>query len=805
MKMQLKQKQSIDLRKVAAVFSVLAFISLGAFIALQNMNAEESKAATLQTNLIQNGDFSDRNLYWTRVTGAGSYQETNLSYVYGDSRSANYVAEIDAGSSFQQAIEVVVDTIYVLSFEMGHRLNAPDQTTRIHVFDDSKSYLDTTITFLASEVYYLHAKSFRFTPKSYEVQIAFSSQSSGTLGNIIDNVEVLPKGTHLSHNIYGKDSFKENIRLWLRADSQFVSNNYKLWTDIGKYQFQLSSWWGPEHVDGYNYHKTVQFNSNDQLSLQKGIFKTDTITDLYVFVVNKTISANTSFLYKEQGVGGGYVATYLPLVNNILYGFMGSSNNSVRSSSGINSSENSIYLLGSSTNKNTASGFRKSLYLDGSVVGTNDNNSTFYGNYKDFYLGPGGRQSHNGDISEMIFISKNISQNELDATESYLALKYSIKLGGSQASIDGIYTNSNFDTVWNASGNSAFHNQVIGIARDDYFHLRQKQSKQNDDSIKVYLNSLETFNDANTGRFGNDLAAIVLGHNNGLLHSDNYSEVPTEQGISSRIGREWRITNTNFEKNFNLQVRFSNQPSASGTDIRILVSDDDDFTTATLYAPTITNNAGLLTITGITNAMIPKNSTKYFTIAAVNGASLPVEFISFEANCSSNQVVLDWATATEINNDRFEIQRSGDGVLWEYIDEVTGVGNSIERQDYQYIDYSPISESYYRLKQIDFDGTTDYSEVVKVDCSKSDQSLEIVGIYPNPFQSEIEIEFGNYIDFNINVSLINSNGQQVYTNDFQALFNNSIRIQNLGVLPRGNYMLVVSHEKSKEVKQIIKN
>jgi len=166
------------------------------------------------------------------------------------------------------------------------------------------------------------------------------------------------------------------------------------------------------------------------------------------------------------------------------------------------------------------------------------------------------------------------------------------------------------------------------------------------------------------------------------------------------------------------------------------------------------------------------NTYSLVVIDAVNGCSdtsfasivpLPVELIGLRAEeVSSNSVVIKWATASETNNDYFEVQRRvGENEEFNTIGKVQGNGNTTSISKYSYIDkFVPVSVGniYYRLKQVDFDGSYDFSTSVVVDFSRS--SLFVV--YPNPsfkgskitIQSELEIEF---------ISIKQLDGTEVFT------------------------------------------
>jgi len=121
-------------------------------------------------------------------------------------------------------------------------------------------------------------------------------------------------------------------------------------------------------------------------------------------------------------------------------------------------------------------------------------------------------------------------------------------------------------------------------------------------------------------------------------------------------------------------------------------------------------------------------------ILKIENAGLPVELSFFKGNYFNNNVNLFWRTETEVNNYGFEIERSADNTLWETIGFVEGHGNSNSPKEYEYID-SDIMRSdryYYRLKQIDNDGTYEYSNVVSVEIGRPND-YHLSQNFPNPF------------------------------------------------------------------------
>ena len=123
--------------------------------------------------------------------------------------------------------------------------------------------------------------------------------------------------------------------------------------------------------------------------------------------------------------------------------------------------------------------------------------------------------------------------------------------------------------------------------------------------------------------------------------------------------------------------------------------------------------------------------TSFSPIAIASTSSpLPVELVEFEATWVDNTVVLDWLTASELNNDYFTVERLEPEANFQALTTVQGLGTSSDGKAYRYVDQKPLSgQSYYRLKQTDFDGTFTYSRVVTVYNPFVEQEFLV---YPNP-------------------------------------------------------------------------
>jgi hypothetical protein len=192
------------------------------------------------------------------------------------------------------------------------------------------------------------------------------------------------------------------------------------------------------------------------------------------------------------------------------------------------------------------------------------------------------------------------------------------------------------------------------------------------------------------------------------------------------------------------------------------------------------------------------NLTNSFYIGSINSTNttLPISLVYFKASVQNEEVVLNWATAAEIDNDYFTIQRSTDALGWENIQKITGAGNIGITKSYTTKDISPYSGvSYYRLVQTDFDGKSTYSYTVSV---KINSKISEILVYPNPAKDHLWIQFvspGKY-----EVAVFNNNGQLV--NQLVSVSGNKMEL-NIAELKTGIYVLYISHDGLHETIKIV--
>ena len=157
----------------------------------------------------------------------------------------------------------------------------------------------------------------------------------------------------------------------------------------------------------------------------------------------------------------------------------------------------------------------------------------------------------------------------------------------------------------------------------------------------------------------------------------------------------------------------------------------------------------------------PDNSYTAARIQVLYMSIIPVELVSFGASAQGNSVNLSWATATELNNSGFEIQRKTVNTDWNKIGFVEGAGTTTESRSYSFRDqYTGEGTVSYRLKQIDFDGTSTYSKVVNVDIN-APADFKLNQNYPNPFNPSTTVSFTIPKASNVKLNIYNQIGQQV--------------------------------------------
>ncbi|MCW5910841.1 MAG: T9SS type A sorting domain-containing protein [Cyclobacteriaceae bacterium] len=360
-----------------------------------------------------------------------------------------------------------------------------------------------------------------------------------------------------------------------------------------------------------------------------------------------------------------------------------------------------------------------------------------------------------GLIYEFIIYSATLNEAQRILMNNYISAKYGYTL-----SANDVYTMDNV-----ANGNFDFEVAGIGQAGDGSRHIDAKGTG----AVRMWNPS-----GLANGEF------LVWGHN-GLAFSGGNTSVDGVI-IQERLNRVWRVSEAGDVGTVSISVDLAGTlGSALGSNLRLLIDRDGDG-----FADNdVTPIAGSFTGTVVTFSGVNFQNGDRFTIGNTNIlAPLPIELISFTAEVVQNEVLLQWSTASEKNNDYFTIQRSQSAEVWEDIATRKGAGNSQVRKDYQLTDGMPYAGvSYYRIMQTDFDGTYTFSQVKRVQVEAGYQ----LKAWPNPTSGKLTVVTGFKLESQ-DIRLINTVGQTVPVEVFRAGAEAELDMQSL---PPGIYFLQV--------------
>jgi hypothetical protein len=347
-----------------------------------------------------------------------------------------------------------------------------------------------------------------------------------------------------------------------------------------------------------------------------------------------------------------------------------------------------------------------------------------------------------GYISEVILYTEALNTAKRIIVNNYLSSKYDINLAANDFYLGDTPGNGNFDK-W-----------VAGIGQVDATNTQIRFNPSASQGMGL------------TNLSGFDNGDFVLSGHNLTTNNNIYTDISVVSGgpVLARWERIWYIDVTNTSATILTDVVFDlSDGGFTGTP-----------TTATNYVLLYRAvNSGNWTIaaTGssvagdqITFANYPFASNAndgFYTIGTLSFSStLPIELISFDAYLNNGTVALEWQTASELNNDYFTIERSSNGNDFEPIINVDGAGNSNHIINYFETDYSPLAgASYYRLRQVDYDGRSSWSQIENV---KPMGNSEEILLYPNPTDGLINIILNDFSDEHLMIEFSDITGRICY-------------------------------------------
>jgi len=266
---------------------------------------------------------------------------------------------------------------------------------------------------------------------------------------------------------------------------------------------------------------------------------------------------------------------------------------------------------------------------------------------------------------------------------------------------------------------------------------------------------------------------------------------------SSNSGGAWTNVSGNLTGANSPSVRWAKIFTISGTLHYFLATSTGVYYTTSLSGtPTWTQEA-VNTVGNVVVMALDFRSSDNTLVAATHGrgvfqstiaAPLPVELISFAGSYNGSEVSLNWQTATETNNYGFNVERRTDIETWSKIGFIQGHGNSNSPKSYLFSDKNaPSGKVYYRLKQIDFDGKFEYSNIVEVNVDVLNR-LELQQNYPNPFNPVTTISYNlpNVSKVKLVVYDVTGSGVATLVNDFQSAGKHTVKF-NASKIASGVY------------------
>jgi hypothetical protein len=255
-----------------------------------------------------------------------------------------------------------------------------------------------------------------------------------------------------------------------------------------------------------------------------------------------------------------------------------------------------------------------------------------------------------------------------------------------------------------------------------------------------------------------------------------YEGSGTVNGIGSVVAIWWNNTEQKWYLGFDGQPHFANTNNTTLP---------PSTTSGTWAAIDVNGSGGTADDCPATNGALSMSGT--------GTGTLPVELISFTANTEGGKTQLNWTTASEKNNLGFDIERSKDGAKFAKIGFVKGNGTSVLTHQYSFIDaISSSGITYYRLKQVDIDGTYAYSKIISIASEKSGSKIKI---YPTNTEGVVWIDdAGLGVE---KVSVFNAVGQLILT------FKNVKQI-DLSALQSGMYIVQAQAGSEKVAEKVFK-
>ncbi len=400
-----------------------------------------------------------------------------------------------------------------------------------------------------------------------------------------------------------------------------------------------------------------------------------------------------------------------------------------------------------------------------------------------------------GQLAEVMVFSKALNTAELNIVHSYLSAKWNHSLtGGDKYTGDDLGNGGVCDGIVTCQPNYDLDVAGIGTESDGSNTTATSAGLQ----LSVSSGQSATFA---AGDY------MLIGHN-ATSNTDINTDLTTQMGdpiVEVRSQRDWYldITETDASKmTVDLTFDFTEMgltsfPLGDASNYRLMyraTNELDDEWTVVASASSISGDQ--LTFTNISTL----DTDGFITLGSVSfeESPLPVKLLQFDAQAEADSVRISWSTADETNNAFFAIQRSTNGFDFEDLLFQSGNGNSQVVRDYEVVDNDPLNgTNYYRLRQVDFNGYEELSEVRRVTVERKE--VNDLMVYPNPASQYLKVKVAGSKERGT-LLIRNGQGMTVLSRGLGA--NNNMEMDISG-LKEGMYLLEARWPEKVETHKIL--
>lgn len=587
--------------------------------------------------------------------------------------------------------------------------------------------------------------------------------------------------------------------LWLKADVGTFSDagttpstaggSVQQWNDQSgnsKHAIQLTAANKPTYQTNiFNNLPSIRFDGNNDGILSAGLSTNSQLTTFIAlnYITLPASKANPGILQGSPN-GLGYstnpgdksIGMWVERTTQRIWGRGIQTNNSQSNISKVTAlAANTGYIT-----TNRYDGTKINQYVNNSIAGTITYNGTL-NSWTDVAIGTQGTETWDGNISEVIIYNISLNDAQKNIVDNYLSSKYNITLSANDKYSGDTPSNGDYDKkVAGVGQESSGTNTTFSASVTDGLGISVNSGLDNGDYILAGYESDSNF------PLTTDVGGMSGSHN-------------------ARWSRIWYIDVTNTVATLNTNIEFDE--IAGGISGLPLSTPASNY--VLLYRATQSGNwTELTTASSISGNKILFNNYNlttdgYYTVGTKNymQSPLPITLLYFTAELNNKQVNLKWATASELNNDFFTIEKSNNGIQFEPLATSKAKGNENELTIYNEIDLNPLDGiTYYRLKQTDKDGSYTYSKIISV---INNHSISKITILPNPNDGTFDIHLNSDNEKTVFIEIKDLSGKVCFKELVKMEeYSNKITVRTENKLSKGTYILSILLN-DKEIHEIL--